>query len=366
MPVTNFQQSVDFSGQNFYVGIDIHKKSWAVTVRTMNIEVARFTQPPDPQNLSSHLKNKFPNGIFHSAYEAGFCGTSYHDNLLRLGIENIIVHPADIPSTDKQKKNKTDLHDSRSISYYLEKGLLHSIHVLPKGNQEIRSLFRLRQSKVKDVTRISNKLKSYIQFMGIAIPNDSKNSKLTNRSIQWLGNQKFDTVAGSITLRQYINDLIYHRKQLLEVTKILRKQISSIYPQQYTCLLSVPGIGPIVAMALLAEIGDFARFKDPDQYTSYLGLTPWENSSGDSITTRGMQPRGNKYLRPLLIETSWAAVKHAPELLLYYRKHAVKNSKHAIVKVARKVALIARSVVTHLQLYNPEYKTINNYSEVNS
>lgn len=84
---------------------------------------------------------------------------------------------------------------------------------------------------------------------------------------------------------------------------------------------------------------------------SYLGLIPWENSSGEHLTTKGIQPRCNKYLRPLLVETSWAAIRHAPELLAYYRKHAVKNNKHAIVKVARKVALIARAVVLKQQDY---------------
>jgi len=295
--------------------------------------------------LYNHLKKKFPNGIFHSAYEAGFCGTTYHKQLCQLGIENIIVHPADIPQTDKQKKNKTDLHDSRSIAYYLEKGLLHGIHVFSDEQQELRSLFRLRQSKVKDVTRANNKLKSYLALMGVFVPRINTNNQFTYKTIHWLNSLKFATSAGEITLKQYLDDLLYHRKQLLEITKKLRQQIVLTYPRQYECLLSVPGIGPIVAMALLAEIGNFNRFKDPDEYNSYLGLIPWDNSSGESNFTKGIQPRCNKYLRPLIIETSWAAIRHAPELLCYYRRHAAKNSKHDIVKVARKVALIARATI---------------------
>ena len=111
------------------------------------------------------------------------------------------------------------------------------------------------------------------------------------------------------------------------------------------------------AIALLAEIGDFERFKDPDQFCSFLGLMPWENSSGETFRTKGIQPRCNQFLRPLIIETAWAAIRHAPKLLLYYRKHAVKNSKHAIVKVARKLVLIARGVVLKRQRYDPDYCT---------
>jgi len=355
MPTTNLENSIDFGGQEFYVGIDVHKKSWAVTVRTLNLEVDRFTQPPNVQDLANHLFRRFPNGTFLSAYEAGFCGTTYHSKLHQLGIRNIIVHPADIPSTDKQKKTKNDLHDSRSIAYYLEKHMLHGIYIFPKAQQELRSLFRLRQSKVKDVTRSTNKIKSFLQYFGIRLPKGNTNNQITHKDIDWLNNLIFDSPAGSSTLQHYISDLQYNRKQLLDATSALRKQIRKIYPDQLNCLLSVPGIGPIMGMAFLAEIGDFSRFKDPDEYSSYLGLIPWEKSSGESLSTKGMQPRCNKFLRPLLIETSWAAIRHSTELLAYYRKHAVKNNKHAIVKVARKIALIARAVVLQLKRYNPEY-----------
>lgn len=359
MPTTNLEYSVDFTEQNFYVGIDVHKKSWTVTVRTMGLVVDRFTQPPSADALANYLFRKFPNGRFHSAYEAGFCGTSHHTRLRFLQIENIVVHPADLPLTDKQKKTKTDLHDSRSIAYYLEKGMLHSIHIFPKSHQELRSLFRFRQSKIKDVARATNKIKSFLQFSGIDLPTYSTNRQITHKDILWLKNIEFETPAGYSTLLNYLTDLQYHRKQLLEATKMLRTQMTKMYPEQLHCLLTVPGIGPITGMALLAEIGNFERFKNPDEYNSYLGLIPWEKSSGDFISTKGMQPRCNKFVRPLLIESSWAAIRHSPQLLAYYRKHAMKNNKHAIVKVARKIALIARAVVLQLKPYDPDHNCRN-------
>ena len=91
MPNTNFRNSIDFKDQNFYVGIDVHKKSWSVTVRTSQIEVAHFTQPPVAEVLATHLKKKYPAAIFHSAYEAGFCGTKAHKQLCQLGIQCRLV-----------------------------------------------------------------------------------------------------------------------------------------------------------------------------------------------------------------------------------------------------------------------------------
>jgi transposase len=356
MPSTNLHNSIDFTGQNFYVGLDVHKKSWSVTVRSLGIQVAHFTQPPSAEALIRTLKEKFPGGIFYSAYEAGFCGTGHHEQLLKLGITNIIVHPGDIPSTDKQKKNKTDLHDSRSIAEHLEKNNIHGIHILTREQQELRSLFRLRESKVQDVTRANNRLKSFMIYHGIEVPASiSKKEFISKKILAWLDNLELASDAGTITKAELMEALKYQRQQECKITKLLRKQIQQHHADAYKRALTVPGIGGITTMGLLAEIGDFTRFDDPVDYIGYLGLTPWNDSSGNTIKTKGVQPRCNKHLRPLLIEAAWMAIRTTPQLFAYYSKHAVKNNKHAIIKVARRLALIVRGVILNNQDYQADY-----------
>jgi len=251
MPKTNFDNSIDFKGQKFYVGLDVHKRSWAVTIRSMGIEVGRFTQPPSAATLVAHLQKNYPGGQYFSAYEAGFCGTGIHELLCKFGINNILIHAADIPATDKQKKNKTDLHDSRFIAERLEKGDLKGIYVLTREQQELRSLFRLRESKVKDVTMANNRLKSFLMFFSIELPETiGKKEYLSLRALGWLSNLELASTAGTITLRQYIDELKYQRKQLYQITKLLREQIQATDPQTYRCLLSVPGIGGVTAMGV--------------------------------------------------------------------------------------------------------------------
>ena len=69
-----------------------------------------------------------------------------------------------------------------------------------------------------------------------------------------------------------------------------------------------------------------------------------QNSSGERVYSTHIQPRCNTHLRPLLIEAAWTAIRRCPVLLAYYRKHAGKNNKKAIVKVAKKLVLIAKAV----------------------
>jgi transposase len=365
MPNTNLRNSNDFSGENFYVGIDVHKKSWSVTVRGFELEVTHFTQPPVPEVLASTLHNKFPAAILHSAFEAGFSGTSTHTQLCKLGIDNIIINPADIPATDKQKKNKTDLHDSRAIAKYLEKGLLHGIHVLSEKQQELRSLYRLRETKVREKTRATNRLKSYLMYMGIPVPENFTESKgIPVKMAKWLGTVNLTTAAGTLCLKQYLQEYKDQRVKLNFITKELKKFVEQSYSDPYKQLLTLPGYGPLVSIALLTEIGDFGRFKDTDQYNSYLGLIPWEDSSGDTTRNIGAQPRCNKHIRPMLVEAAWQAIRRDSGFLAYYKKHYTKGNKHAIMKVARKLALCARAVVLNNTPYDPDYLKKTNEKEI--
>src|SRR5215211_5430062 len=105
MPKAKLQNPTDFSGQKFYVGIDVHKNSWSVTIRSLNLHIEHFSQPPSVKALVNHLQRKYPGGEYYSAYEAGFCGTGIHEELCKAGVSNTIVHAADIPFTDKQNKS---------------------------------------------------------------------------------------------------------------------------------------------------------------------------------------------------------------------------------------------------------------------
>ena len=356
MPAAKLQNSIEFTDQSFFIGMDVHKRSWAITIRSIGIQIARFTQPPSAETLVDYLHKNYPGGKYFSAYEAGFCGTDIHEQLCKLGVKNIIVNPADIPTTDKQKKNKTDIHDSRTIAEKLEKNEIHGIHVLTRAQQELRSLFRLRRQKVIDVTRANNRLKGYLQYLAIELPQElSKTERLSKKALDWLADLELAIEAGTLSLKTYSEELSYQRRQLSQTTKLLRQQIKSHHAKSYEYLLTVPGIGPVTAMGLLAEIADFNRFKSPDEYCSFLGLMPWEESSGEVIKTKGIQPRCNKFLRPLIMEASWTAIRNDRGLFAYYSKHAKRDSKKAIVKVARKVALTARGVVQKLQPYDPDY-----------
>src|SRR4030042_6676238 len=109
---TQVTKKIDFNGKNLFIGLDVHKKSWSVTILVEDLEHKTFTQPPDPKALYNYLQNMFPGGNYYSAYEAGFCGYGIHRELNDLGIKNIVINAADIPTIQKDKLQKRDHIDS--------------------------------------------------------------------------------------------------------------------------------------------------------------------------------------------------------------------------------------------------------------
>src|SRR5690349_974749 len=159
-----------FEGQSIYVGIDVHKKDWKVTIMTTELSLKTFSSVPQAEKLSAYLKSNFPGATYYSAYEAGFSGFWLHKELIKLGINSIVVNPADIPTTDKERKQKEDLRDSRKIAHSLRSGQLKSIHIPKDEVLNDRVLVRTRHALVKDLNRSKNRVKSMLFFLGVDLP----------------------------------------------------------------------------------------------------------------------------------------------------------------------------------------------------
>ena len=161
---------ISFKGQNIYVGIDVHLKTWHVTTLTESGYKYSFAQHSDAKELFDRLNKKFPEAHFKSAYETGFCGFSVHYALTAQGFENIVVNPADIPTTGKEKAMKTDAVDSEKIAWSLKRGELTGIYIKDKCYMDDTNLIRLRQRFIRDLSRQKNRTKHLLYTQGVVYP----------------------------------------------------------------------------------------------------------------------------------------------------------------------------------------------------
>ena len=351
-------RKLDYSGQNIYIGLDTHLKNWKTTIRVGDTFYKTFSQDPQALVLFNYLEKNFPGGTYYSAYEASFSGFKAHRELTKLGINNIVVNPADIPTTDKDRKQKEDARDSRKIAEQLAASSLVGIHIPDIAIEGDRSLIRFRKTLTKEISRNKVRVKSFLYYHGIVIPPQfSKTPYWSKRFIIWLKDLELPTDSSKSTLNIIIELVLFLREKYLKVLKDIRMlSKQDIYKTNVSLLLSIPGIGLITAMTFLTEIEDISRFKTLDKLCSYIGLVPMTNSSGESEKISGITKRQNKLLRHMIIESSWIAIRNDPALLLAYQKIIVRMKPNkAIIRIAKKMISRMRYV---LKNQTPYVKTV--------
>jgi transposase len=334
----NVHQLADFTNKNIYVGMDVHKKSWSVSLFCESEFIRNFTQPPSVEALEKLLRRDFPGANYICAYEAGFSGFWVQRQLTSKGIPCKVIHAVDIPQSGKRKTIKRDSIDSKGIGQALAAGMLNSIYIPNPDIEADRSLIRYRERLQKDIARCKNRIKSLLNQHGFVIPEKLEKS-WTKKLVFWL--KEFNQAKGTIriSLDHMIDQMILLRQTLLKVNRDIRAlQNSEKYKREMDLLMSVPGIGPLTAITLLTEIMDINRFSSFLQMNSFVGLYPMEHSSGENEHKGSITIRHNKPLRRMLIEAAWIAVRYDPALIQVFQQWKQRmTSKRAIVKIARKL-----------------------------
>lgn len=342
----------DFAGQNIYVGIDVHFKSWAVSIYSDEFELKTFTQPPTVDQLSQYLITNYPKANYQVAYEAGLSGFWIQRAFSQKGINCKVIHPADVPSSQKETKRKTDKVDSRKIAKGLKNNMLKGIFIPQEEQEADRQILRSRVKLVKDITRVKNRIKAFLKLRGIVIPEGYDNSKWTIAFIDWV--KKIELSPSSkLNLDLYIEELHFLKEKEKQL-KAAIKELSQMerYAKNAQLLATVPGIAVIAAMTILTEIGDIKRFKKLDHLSSYCGLAPNTHSSGATERATGISRMGNAIIKTILIECSWMAIRKDPALLLYYKQCLPRMcANKAIIKVTRKMLSRIRYVLVNQQEY---------------
>jgi transposase len=337
-----------FKGQEVFVGMDVHKRDFKVTVIVGGMFYKTITCPPDSKAVATYLEKNFPGATYHSAYEAGFSGFWLHKDLLQLGIDSIVVNTADIPTTDKERRQKEDRRDSRKLARDLQAGQLKGIYVPDDRALNNRSLLRVRESIVKEIRRCKQRIKSFLSFYGIRLPDEYAEARKhwSRGFIQWIESIPFAHETASKALRIHIDSLKYHRNQLLQLTRQIRNlSRSDEYKGAVEKLITVPGFGMLTSMYILTELVEITRFQNFHHLCSYVGFVPGTRSTGDRDRTTGITPRRNHRLRTALIESAWTAIRCDPALMRAFLKYTNRMEKNkAIVRIAKK--LLNRAVHT--------------------
>jgi transposase len=235
-------------------------------------------------------------------YEAGPCGYGLHRFLIERGHECTIVEPSLIPVRAGDRV-KTDRRDALMLAKLHRAGELTPVWVPDGAHEAMRDLVRARAAASRMLTKCRQHLQAFLLRHGRIYSGKSTRTLAWRR---WLTTIRFDYPAQQIVLQDYIHAVEDAQARVAGLTR----QIEELTPDwSLTPLVrafqAMRGVAFIVAVTIVAEIGDFTRFANPRQLMAYLGLVPCEHSSGSSVRRGGLTKTGNVLARRALIEAAW-------------------------------------------------------------
>jgi transposase len=151
--------------EDLFVGIDLHKHRWHVTIRTFDVEVFSASIPGNWESLQRVLA-RYDSHQLQAVYEAGYFGFRFHDRLVAHGIPCLVTPPSLVPQ-EYGNRVKTDRRDSSKLAHLLAKGMLKRVWVPSEEERFHRQVVRRRRQLVRDRVRAQSRIKAELRFYGV-------------------------------------------------------------------------------------------------------------------------------------------------------------------------------------------------------
>ncbi len=205
------------------------------------------------------------------------------------------------------KSNKNDLIDAEAIAEAVSRPTMRFVEVKTAAQADVQALHRIRDQMVRNRTRLICQMRSFCLEHGVAIRQGAGVFKLDlPRVVADDGNDLTPTMRRLLT--DLFGDLQRHEQRIKEITTEIEQLAAA--DERARRLMTVPGIGPLVATALLASAGDGRQFRKARDLAAWLGLVPKQHSTGGKAVLLGISKRGNSYTRRLLVHGARSCLIH--------------------------------------------------------
>lgn len=238
---------------------------------------------------------------------------------------------------------KTDKVDARILAQLLAADFLPETWVADDQTRMRRRLVARRTHLVRQRTRLKNQVHGILSRNLVpTCPHADLFSKVGRR---WLRHQTLPADEWR-SVEALLRQLDFHGDELAEVERDIA--IDAIDDAIIARLMTIPGIDVTVAMSIVAAVGDFSRFEDPNRLVSYLGLNPTVRQSGSGPAVHGrITKAGRSQARGMLVEAAFSASRAPGPLRAFYRRvNARRGFQIATVATARKMTVLCWHLVT--------------------
>jgi transposase len=324
-----------------FAGLDVSVKETSVCVVDETGQIVREVKvASEPQGLLAVLAN--PAYRFKRiGLEAGPLSQWLYSALAEAGLPVICVETRHMRAVLKAQINKTDRNDARGMAQMMRVGLYRPVHVKTLRSQKLRMLLTHRKLLQSKAIAIDNDLRGTLRNFGL--------------KVGIVGAARFEArikelIENIPDLAVLVEPLLVVRRVLREQLGILHRRLLAVVRDDDVCrrLMTVPGVGPVVALTYRATVDVPARFRKSKSVGAVFGLTCVKYQSGE-IDRRGAISRcGDEMMRTMLYEAAQSMLFHSTRWS-WLKAWAMKIAKHrgmkkAVVALARRLAVIMHRI----------------------
>lgn len=325
-----------------YAGMDVSDKTTHVCVVDADgAVIRRDVVASDPEVLAKWLKRHCP-GLVRVVLETGPLSTFLYHGLAERGAPVICICARHAKKALSARVNKSDVNDAESLAQLCRTGWFKAVHMKAGATHIDRAALKIRAQIVSSRNAMANQLRGMLKLFGLRMGTVTTPGKRRER-LEALFGQRPDLRPVFASLVESIEAL---DGQISRSLKVLEARATA--DPVCTRLMSVPGVGPITALAFKSSIEDPGRFSRSSDAGAYAGLVPRRTQSGERDTKGHISKAGDAMLRSALYEAAnnlLVRVKRPFALQTWGRKIAAsKGPKRARVAVARKLAALLHTL----------------------
>ena len=320
-----------------YAGLDVSLEETAICVVDGGGRIVRETRAAsEPDALMAALR-RIDLPLERIGLEACSLTAWLHDELSAAGWPVICIETRQANAAMKTMPNKTDRNDARALAQIMRTGWFRQVHVKSRPCRLWRSLLAARRTVLNEMRSIENVVRANLREAGIKLGTPGR-AAFAGRVRELAGDD--------LALRPLVEPLLAILAAMLEQLARLTRQVLDIVRDEKVCrrLMSVPGVGPITALAFRATIDRPERFRRSRDVGAHLGLTPARYQSGETDIQGKVSRCGDELARTALYEAAHSLLVHSRKWSSL-RAWGMQVAKHrglarARVAVARKLAVV--------------------------
>lgn len=341
-----------------YIGFDIDDKHTVACVVEKGKKERFRKLKTDIKEMRKYLKQqKTDHSSIHLTFEISGQAGHLYDSLEGYADTITVSNPSQMTWIYRTSK-KNDRIDARKQAILLSIGEIPKVHMPSRRIRQWRESIQHRRRIIGRVVQIKNRIRALLKSQGHKKPLSSGSWwKPENRV--WMHHLSNSRITSMQLWRMQLGDLLDElellEKQLKKATDYLDKFLSK--KSGAKLLMTIPGVGPRTAEAVLAYTDNITRFKRTKQYCAYFGVTPKLDESGSTRRLGHISKQGPSVVRWLVAESAWQIIKKSPAMKSFYERVMAgqpSRKKIAVVAVMRKMFGIMRAMLLTGELYNED------------